>query len=79
MQNAFEMLAREQKARKLANLLEPLMLKQGIPISLLEDMRAAEWWAEVARQAKTNPPSPETRAEVIKMLYERQKARMAAQ
>ena len=76
--NAYELLNRQAKATKLANMLEPLMLKQSLPISLLEDVRSAEWWMEVARQAKVNPPSLETRAMVVRMLYDRQKARMAA-
>ena len=73
--NTYKMLARSMKAAKLANYIEPLLrTKPPIPISIVEDMDCA-WWREVARRAQVNPPSEETQAAVVRLLWERELAR----
>lgn len=77
--NSFELLARDHKARKMADFLYPRLKLTDMAISEVEDADAG-WWRLVAIQAGVNPPGrdAETKRAVIQMLYDRQAAERKA-
>jgi hypothetical protein len=74
--NAYELLARQTKARKIANALQPVLpqlAEAGYTVDDLLRPEAANARRQAEQQAGTNPGSEETWKLVIEILKERTK------